>query len=55
MIVKVNALPAPSSLGRLQSATEEALSALLPSAEGATARRPRSAAEWEGGASKGEL
>jgi hypothetical protein len=31
------------------------LSALLPSAEGATARSPRSAAEWEGGAFKGAL
>jgi hypothetical protein len=45
-------LPSPR---QLQSATQEELDALLPSAEGATARSPRSAAKWEGGAFKGEL
>ena len=53
-----------ASLQQLQSQTQEELDALssspsvasgIPSAEGATARSPRSAAEWEGGAFKREL
>jgi type I site-specific restriction endonuclease len=68
---KVNALPAlhlsrcsllGRSSGQLQSSAGEELrplffaeGTLLPFAEGATARSPRSAAEWEGGALKGEL